>query len=161
MEAKENSHNQPSPSPQDKDRAETSSSDDDRTRPGEDNPKCGGEAVREQNTSTDGQPDVQSDSATAQKQLESENSTSKEDTGDEQTGKDEPGCKENGEGEKSTSGDIESGEGKSPAIIAEEKSDTDHHEESESDGGALDATKGSVVEQEKEKERPAIVSYIL
>ena len=158
MEAKENSQNQPSSSPRDKDGAETSSSDDDQTRPGEDNPECGDEAARDQNTSTNGQPDVQNDSATVQKQLESENSTSKEDT---QTEKDEPECMTSGEGEKSTSGDDESGEGKSPAIIAEEKTDTDHHEESEGDGGALDATKGSVVEQEKEKERPAVVSYIL
>ena len=152
MEAKEDSQNQPSPSPQDKDGAETSSSDDDRTRPGEDNPECGDEAAREQNTSTSGPPDVQSDSATVQKQLESENSTSKEDTSDEQTGKDEPECKKNGEGEKSTSGDDESGEGKSPAIIAEEKTDTDYDKESEGDSAA------SVVEQ---KERRAIVSILL
>ena len=158
MEAKENSQNQPSPSPQDKDGAETSSSDDDQTRPGEDNPECGNEAAREQNTSTSGPPDVQNDSATAQKQLESKSSTFKEDT---QTEKDEPKCMTSGEGEKSTGGDDELGEGKSPAIIAEEMTDIDHHEESESDGGALDATKGSVVEKKKKKERPAIVSYIL
>ena len=157
LETKENSRNQPSPSPQDKDGAETSSLDNDQTRPGEDNQECGDEAAREQNTSTSGQPDMQNDSATAQKQLESENSTFKEDT---QTEKDEPECMTSGEGEKSTNGDDESGERKSPAIIAEEKTDTDHREENEGDGGALEATKGSVVEQEKEKERPAIVSYM-
>ena len=162
MEAKENSQNQPSPSPEDKDGAEISSLDDDQTRPGEDKPECGDEAAGEKSMSISGPPDVQNDSATVQEQPESENSTFKEDTGDEQTEKNEPECDKNGEEEQHTSGDDESGEGKSPAIIAKEKTDTDHHKESEGDGGASDATKESVVEEQgKEKERPAIVSYIL
>jgi hypothetical protein len=145
LDTKEDSKNQPSPSPQDeKGGAEKNSSDN----------------ATEENTSASGPPDVQSESATALEQPESENSTSEENK-DEQTEKDEPECEMDREGEeKSTRGDDESGEEKSPTIIAEDRPDSDHHEENEGDNGASDAAKGSVVEQGKEKERPAIVSYI-
>lgn len=146
MEAKEDTKNQPSPSPQDKDGAEASSGN--KQTVSEDKPECEDEA-KEQNTSETDLSDVQSDSVAAQEQPESENSTSNKDNG-------EPECRD-GDGEKCTSGDDESDASKSPAS-AEDKPDSEHPDKSGGDGGALDATEESVVEQGKEKERPVIVS---
>ena len=149
MDAKEDTKNQPSPSPQDKD--STGASSDNNQTISEDKPGCEDE-VKEQNTSETDLSDVRSDSVAAQEQSGSETSTSNKDK-DEQ--KDEPECR-NGDGEKCTSGDDEPVAVKPPAI-AEDKPDSEHADKSEGDGGASDATKESMPEQGKEKERPVIV----
>lgn len=149
LDAKEDTKNQPSPSPQDKDG--TGASSDNNQIVSEDKPGCEDEA-KEQNTSETDVSDVRSDSVAAQEQPDSETSTSNKDK-DEQ--KDEPECR-NGDGEKYTSGDDEPVAGKSPAIT-EDKPDSEDHDKSEGDGRASGATRESMPEQGKEKERPVIV----
>ena len=156
MEAKEITKNQPSSSPQDKDGAEPSS-ENDQTREGEE--KSGSEdEAKEQNTSETGPSGVLSDSVTAQQQPESENSTSNDE--DKDMEKDKALCKRDGEGEKSTSdGEDESDESR-PSTGAEEIADSDDHNKRDSDGTLNATQEESVVEQEKEKERPVIVSNV-
>lgn len=156
MEAKETTKNQPSSSLQDKDGAEPSS-ENDQTREGEEKSESEDEA-KEQNTGETGPSDVLSDSVTAHQQPVSENSTSNDEDKDKE--KDEALCKKDGEGEKSTSdGEDESDESR-PSTGAEEVADSDDPNKRDSDGTLNATQKESMVEQEKEKERPVIVSYI-